>query len=434
MILGLGGGAVVAGLGFGVVLTYRASGVVNFGHAAVATFAAFAFHEFRASGDIVLPVVAVPHRVHLLDRPTVATGLVVLVAYAAALGWLLHRLVFRPLRRATPLGRVVASVGVFLYFWAVIGVTWPTTPDTRPVLPTSNITVFGRLLGVDRLLLAALASVLAGVLWLLGHRTQFGRATTAANDNPRGAVLRGIDPDRLAALSWVLAVVLGSLVVVAGSRVIPLDPLNNSLLVVPALAAALLGNFQSYPLVLAASLGLGMVQSELLNLQTDTSWLPNIGLQQGIPFLVIVIVMVARGKGLPVRGDAGTGRLPAAPAPKHVAAVTATLSAIAVVALLTGGSDTRAAIITSTTFAMLALSVVTLTGFVGQISFATYAIAGCAAFALVKFADAGLPFPVAPILAVATAWVVGWVVGLPATRVRGLSLAVVTLAAAVAIS
>jgi ABC-type branched-subunit amino acid transport system permease subunit len=433
-MLGLGGGAVVAGLGVGIVLTYRASGVVNFGHAAVATFLAFAFHEFRATGDLVLPLFAVPHRVQLLPRPTVATALVVLVLYSAAIGWLLHRLVFRPLRRATPLGRVVASVGLFLYFWAVVGLDWPTTPDVRPVLGTANVTLLGRLVGVDRLVLAGLAVVLGGALWLLAHRTRFGLATTAAAENPRGAVLRGIDPDRLAAWSWVLATVLGALVMVLGVRVVPLDPLNNSLLVVPALAAALLGDFRSYPVVVGSALVIGMAQSELLNLRSDLRWLPDVGLQQGLPFLVIVVVMMFRGQGLPGRGEGATGRLPAAPAPRHVALTTAVLSVAAVALLLGGSSDWRAAVITSTVFAVLALSVVVLTGFVGQISFATYAFAGFAAFALVKVSDAGLPFPVGPVVAVALAGALGLLVGLPAVRVRGLSLAIVTLGAAVAIS
>ena len=138
--------------------------MVNFAHAAVGTFLAFAFYEFRETGDLVLPWPGIAHRVQLLPRPTVATALVLFVIYGALLGLLLQQLVFRRLRRAPALARVVASVGLFLYFWAVIGLEWPVTPNVRPVLPRDNLEVLGRLVGVDRLILGAMVVVLAGVM------------------------------------------------------------------------------------------------------------------------------------------------------------------------------------------------------------------------------------------------------------------------------
>ena len=74
-----------------------------------------------------------------------------------------------------------------------------------------------------------------------------------------------------------------------------------------------------------------------------------------------------------------------------------------------------------------------LTGYVGQISLAQYAFAGLAAFTTAKLAIEGVAFPWAPLLAVALTVGVGILVGLPALRVRGMTLAVATLAAAVAI-
>ena len=74
-----------------------------------------------------------------------------------------------------------------------------------------------------------------------------------------------------------------------------------------------------------------------------------------------------------------------------------------------------------------------LTGYVGQISLAQYAFAGLAAFTTAKLAIEGVAFPWAPLLAVALTVGVGILVGLPALRVRGMTLAVATLAASVAI-
>ena len=94
----------------------------------------------------------------------------------------------------------------------------------------------------------------------------------------------------------------------------------------------------------------------------------------------------------------------------------------------------RDALITSFIMAVIALSLVVVTGYVGQISLAQLTFAGAAAFALSTIANSwGIPFPIAPILAALFATVVGVVVGLPALRIRGLLVGVVTLTLAAAL-
>ncbi|MCZ7527061.1 MAG: hypothetical protein M5U14_12170 [Acidimicrobiia bacterium] len=102
LLLGLGGGAVVAALALGLVLTHRASGVINFAHGATGMYVAFVYFELRRSGDLVLPLLGLPARVHLVDRPTELTALTASMLVAAAVGVLVYGLVFRPLRRAAP--------------------------------------------------------------------------------------------------------------------------------------------------------------------------------------------------------------------------------------------------------------------------------------------------------------------------------------------
>jgi ABC-type branched-subunit amino acid transport system permease subunit len=101
--------------------------------------------------------------------------------------------------------------------------------------------------------------------------------------------------------------------------------------------------------------------------------------------------------------------------------------------MLSMGSDWRQGIIISCIYGLIALSVVVLTGYVGQISLAPFAFAGIAAFAMVKLTDWGIPFPIAPLIAGLVAVAAGLVAGLPAVRVRGMNLAIATLAAAAAI-
>ncbi len=84
--------------------------------------------------------------------------------------------------------------------------------------------------------------------------------------------------------------------------------------------------------------------------------------------------------------------------------------------------------------AVIALSQVVVTGFTGQISFAQLTLAGVGAFSLTRIQhQLHVPFPFAPLLAAVIAMIIGVVVGLPALRIRGLPVAVTTLALAVAL-
>lgn len=433
LVLGLGAGAALSLLACGVVLTERASGVINFAHAAMGMYLAHAFYEFRETGDLVLPIVGLPARLHLLPRPTVATASVVMLVYAAALGAVVYLVIFRRLTRAPALARVVASIGLFLYLWAMVGLRFADPPPVRRILPSRAVQVFGHPVFQDRLWAAAVAAVVTSLLWATFRWTRFGLATVAAAESRKGAELTGIDSRSLALVNWMLATVLAGVAVVLIAPVNQLDPLNLSLLIVPVLAATLLGGGRSFVAVSAAAFGIGMAQSEIVNLQVSWPALSGLGLPQGLPFVLILASLIVRGRSLPGRGDPGVSRLPASPEPRFVAPAALVVGAVAVVVMLTAGPTWRSAIITSSIAIVISLSVVVLTGYVGQISLAPFAFAGIAAFTLARVSAWDVPFPVAPMIGVAAAGAVGVVVGLPATKVRGLHLAVATLGAAVAI-
>lgn len=433
----------VAALALGLVLSHRTSSVVNFAHAAVGMYVAYAFFEFRATGDLVLPVVGLPARVHLLARPTLASALVLAVALGALVGLVVYVLVFRPLRRAPALARVVASLGLLLYLQEIVRLRFPAAgagvSSRRPLLPDDPVRLLGTTVTQNRLLLVGAVLVVTVALGLLFERTRFGLATRAAAGNEKGALVVGIAPDRLAALNWALASVLAGMAVICIEPIAGLSPTTTPLLVVPALAAALLGRLESFVLTAAAGLGIGMVQSLLLGyaVRPDTTWipdwLPTTGLQQAVPVLVIVAVLVRRGDVLPDRSAVLGRGLPPSPTPCHVARWTVLLVALAAVGLFTLDAGMRQALIVSMIAALVALSIVVVTGYSGQISLAPLAFAGVAGFTAIRLAEAGLPFPVVTMLAALLATAIGLAVGYPATRVRGMTLAVATLALAVAI-
>jgi ABC-type branched-subunit amino acid transport system permease subunit len=171
--------------------------------------------------------------------------------------------------------------------------------------------------------------------------------------------------------------------------------------------------------------------------QSRAEWMPDAvpsgGLRQALPVILIVIAITVRGARLPTREQVVDARLPASPTPRHQWWWALGLVSVTSVALLTLDAQWRLAIVVSTIAALIALSTVVVTGYVGQISLAQYAFAGLAAFTTAKLAVGGLGFPWAPLLAVLLTLVVGVLVGIPAVRVRGMTLALATLGAAVAI-
>jgi branched-subunit amino acid ABC-type transport system permease component len=434
---------VVASLALGLVLTHRSSGVVNFAHAAMGMYVAIAYFEFRETGDWVLPVLGLPARVHLLARPTLASALGFAAAVAVLLGLAVYLLVFRPLRQSPPLARVVASLGLLLYLQEMVRLRFPVSGagvvTRRAVLPDGAVDVLGTTVTQNRLLLAGLVILVAAVLGAVFRFTRFGLATRAAAGNEKGALLLGISPDRLASVCWAIASVLAGFAVILIEPIAGLNATTTTLLVIPALAAALLGGLESFALTTAAGLGIGMVQSLVLgwSVRPDTrwipDWLPTTGLQQLVPVAVIIGVLVIRGDALPDRSAITTRRLPPSPQPRRVTAWTVALVGLAAVGLVTFDSGYRHALIVSMVVALLTLSVVVLTGFSGQISLAQLAFAGVAGFTAIRLAEHHVPFPIALVAASLLAMVLGVVVGYPATRVRGMSLAIATLAMAVAI-
>jgi branched-subunit amino acid ABC-type transport system permease component len=425
------------------VLTWRTSRVVNFAHAAMGTYVAYATFEFRDSGDLVLPVLGLPARVHLLPTPTLAASLVFALLLSSALGLAVYWLIFRPLRGANALVRVVASLGLYLYLQEITRLRFPTAGSTAvtryPVLPETTVRVFGTGVSANRLILAGLVVVTTVVLTVVFHRTRFGLATRAAADNEKGAVLLGISPDRVGALNWVIASVLAGFAVILIEPIAGLDPAATSLLVVPALAAALLGGLSSFALTAAAGLAIGMVQSLILGyaVRPETTWIPEwvpvTGLQQAVPVVAVLAVLAWRGDPLPTRATLVEQPLPYSPEPRRVGLWIAVLTGAAVAGLYGLEAQHRQALIVSLTASLLALSIVVITGYVGQISLAQMAFAGVAGFTAIEVADNGVPFPLAVAIAVAVATAVGVAVGIPALRVRGMSLAVATMATAVAI-
>jgi sulfate-transporting ATPase len=412
-VLGLGLGAMYALAGQGIVVIYRGSGVINFALGAIGTTAAYFAWELQNAGW------------------PFGWAFVAGVTLSAVLGVAVQVMVMRPMRRASSLVRLVATLGVLVILQSLLTLRYDgnVTLVTSP-LPTTLLRPFGGavVINEDRLWLLAIAIFVTALLWFVYHRTNFGRATTAVAENQRAASSLGWSPDLIATANWGLGCALAGAAGILVAPVISLQVTAFTFLVLAALAAALVGGFSSFPATLAAGLLIGVITSELTRFSTTP------GLADAVPFFVIVVMVVISGRALPIRGflferlpKLGTGRFrPALIVP----------AAFVTFVLITQIRSATWADAVTTTFgvATILLSIVVVTGYAGQISLAQYAFAGVGALIAGRLvASTSVPFEAALVIGVVGTVPIGLLFALPAVRTRGVKLAIITLGLGAAI-
>jgi branched-chain amino acid transport system permease protein len=445
VLLGLGPGALVAGIALGIVVSYRGSGLINLATGAIAMLGAFVFFGLRTGGYLFLPPIPfAPHRVQLGDPWPILPAFVLALLVCVATGVLFDILVLRRLRAASPLAKLLASLGLLLVLQAIIvlrfGTSGQAAPPVLPADPAKDVVhVFGVDVPSDRFVLLGIVLAMTALLSLVYRRTRFGLATRAAAEDETKAVFAGLPPNEISLANTVIAALLAGALGVLVAPQSQLDSTTIALAVVPALGAALLAGFTSFWIAALAGIGMGVIDS-LNTYASSQHWYP---LSQGVPIpgvseliylLIIVAAMFWRGGRVPRRGLVVERRLPRAPEASRLLVSAGGSLAICVLAMLVMPFDFRQALINSLIGTIVCLSLVIIVGFVGQLSILQVALAGVSAFTVSKLSvHAGIGFPFAPLIGAVAATALGTLVAISALRVRGVNLAVVTLAAAVAI-
>lgn len=435
-VIGLVPGALIAAVSLGLVLTYRGANVVNIATGSLALMGAYTYYGLTDGGYLYATWLK------LGPGPWPAwAALPAALLVSAALGVLLEIVVIRPLRQAAPLTKLLATLGVYLTFGSFVFLCFGSDGQSPASIWGSGLTVriFEIPIRIEGLILAGLVVVVAVVLAALYRLTRFGLATRAAAENDTNATLAGLDVNALSLTNVVLSATLAGLFGVLVSPTTGLDPTTIPNVIVPALAAALLAGFTSFGIAVVAGLLMG-VASSLLTLAQSQPWFPApggsalTGLDDLLFFLVVVVALFLRGSSLPRRESLIEKRLPPVPVPVHLLRPTIIVAVVAVTYFLLLPYDFRQAGINTFIGVVLALSFVVIIGYVGQSSVLQVALAGLAGFTVSKLAvDAGIVYPLGPIVGILVAVAVGLLVAFSALRVRGVNLFIVTLAAAVAI-
>ncbi|MGW5864037.1 ABC transporter permease subunit [Streptomyces sp. NPDC055239] len=411
-LAGLAVGSAAALTGIGLIVTYRATGVLNFAHGAIAMICAYVLRHLAVEWHWPLPL---------------ATAVTLLVI-APAIGLLLEKAVFRPLAilGGDPAQTLVASIGVFVLLVGGAALIWG--PGAKADAST--------LVSADPWAQLAVTIALATTIWAITRWTRFGSELRAVVDNRPLAVLSGIDADRVASAGWAFGAFTAGLTGVLLAPFVRLDPYGMPLLVMEVVAVAVAARMRSLFIAVVVALGLGVAQSQLTRLH-PSGWAEP--LLQAVGANLFVVALLIAALVLPGIGSqttlprTATARVATPPGAWIVAAV------LFLIPLGFAGSDLTTSVQVPA-LAVILLSLVIVTGRGGQISLGQAAYAGLGALftaLLTAGRFPGLPeLPHLPALAVAVLLVapLGLLTGWPALRRRGLALALATFAVGVGVS
>ncbi|MEU9184454.1 branched-chain amino acid ABC transporter permease/ATP-binding protein [Streptomyces sp. NPDC048484] len=411
-LAGLSVGSAAALTGIGLVVTHRATGVLNFAHGAIAMVCAYLLRQLTVEWDWPLALAAP----------------LTLLVVAPAIGVALERFVFRPLSvlGGDPAQTLVASIGVFVLLVGGAALVWgPGARSDTPALVSAD--PWGQL---------AVTLVLAAGVGAVIRWTRFGRELRAVVDDRSLAALGGVDADRVAAAGWAFGSFTAGLTGVLLAPYVRLDPYGLPLLVMEVMAVAVAARMRSLPVAVVVALGIGVAQSQLTRLHPTGRLEP---LLQAVGANLFVVALLVAALVLP--GIGARDALPRTATARVATPPGAWIVAVVLFLLPLGfaGSDLHTSVQVPALGVVL-LSLVVVTGRSGQISLGQAAYAGLGALFTALLAAGRfpglpeLPELVALLAAVLLVAPLGLLTGWPAIGRHGLALALATFAVGVGVS
>jgi branched-chain amino acid transport system permease protein len=294
LINGMSFGAIYAMVALGLVLIYKSSDVVNFGHGEMGMFTTYI--AFTAMGILLGVNISQVNS----DMPTViewgpfVIALVVALAFAGLMGLFIERVLLRPLSKSSVLSQVMATIGIGVLLTGLASWLWKAEPRPYPRLEAVNGSP-AKLgdIAVTRESIAFLVVVivLGAALFLFFRYTMVGTALRAIAQNAFAARLMGINVGRLNGMAWGLALMLAGIAGVLAAPKLQLEPTMMADVGVKAFAAAVLGGLTSLPGAVLGGLLVGIIDN------LAGFYLPD-GLRATIAFLIIVVVLTVKPNGL----------------------------------------------------------------------------------------------------------------------------------------
>jgi len=280
LINGLSVGSMYALIALGYTLVYCVLRFINFAHSEV--FMVGSFVGFYAGRNI--------------GSSSFGSGILVMLAAmmaCAALGILIERFAYRPLRERSKLTVLITAIGVSLFLQNAGQLVFGANPQPFPeVFPTHNFEVQQVVISSkDIMVFAVTLAILAG-LRLLVMKTRIGTAMRAVAFNPQAATLMGINLNFIISFTFGLGSALAAAGGILWAYKFPkIDPLMGVTPGLTAFVAAVLGGIGNIPGAALGALLIGIIETFVKGSRWST-WTEAIG------FVLLILILLFRPAGL----------------------------------------------------------------------------------------------------------------------------------------
>ncbi len=279
VITGLVLGGVYAIASAGLVITYTSSGVLNFAFGAIAYFVARFYYYLHTQES----------------WPIAAAAVLSILVLGPAIGVLLYAALFRHLRLASPLIKVVATIGLSVAIPGLATLIFGSAAiQQAPGLAPEPVAVYS-FLGVpvtlDDVIVYAcvVATVVVGAVVL--RYTEIGLKVRAMVDSPAMTDLSGTSPSAVSVGVWAVSTFFAGLAGVLAAPIIGLDAANFTVILAVSFAAVVVAGMRNLPVAVGAGLLMGVATSVFQRyLPPSSSWTAEI--VDAIPFMLIAVVLL----------------------------------------------------------------------------------------------------------------------------------------------
>lgn len=429
--IGLAIGSLYAMYATGLVVLYNTTGIFNFSQGAIGVFASFTYWELHENRNL-----------HTL----ISIPLVLILC--GVIGVLLDIVIMRKLKETTLVVQLMVTVAVMILLLSLAGDIWNQDQIRRVdfLFGNTGVRVFGVNILWHRIIVFCTAGAVAIGLRIFLRRTRLGIAMRSVVDSRELAGLTGARPNFISSSAWALGSILAGLGGILISPEFSLDPANLNIIIITAFAGAACGALRNLPMAFVGSIGIGLMlqySRAFLDFGIDFRFAP----QAIAPILLFIVVVAIPDTRLEIARLAKNLKSRERTTLPWEAMVGGGVLILLAIALSGGwlhfgiwdpGAWGRVPLnnaVFAMSLALIATSLVPLTGWAGQINFAPIAFAGFGAFIYLKFAGGGEygQWYWLPVVALLTA-PVGALVALPAARLKGVYLALASMAFAQAMS
>jgi branched-chain amino acid transport system permease protein len=306
LINGISLGAIYSLIALGYTMVYGVLKLINFAHGDVYMVGAFMGYYIAnglgARGAQMLGMGAES----LVARgllgsgtlePSLVTALAVMLlamAICAAIGVIIERFAYRPVRKYSRLTALITAIGVSLLLENGGQVVFGADPKFFPELfHKRNIDLFGGAsINTADIVVLVIALVLMIGLQLVVYRTKTGRAMRAVSFNLQSAKLMGINTDRIIAFTFALGSALAAAAgVLVAIRIPRIDPLMGILVGLKAFVAAVLGGIGNIPGAMLGGLLIGITETMVVGYLSPTY-------KDAVAFAILILILLFRPSGL----------------------------------------------------------------------------------------------------------------------------------------